>query len=440
MSDKRLTQLIAAIVATVVAAPLFAQQAPSPNLPSTNVPTPTAPAQPPATQQAPTIVPRRIVPPEQPAAQVQGQQAAPQPPQAAPARPDAGTPPQSPAPAADNLPTPAAPAQRRFSAAPAPGGMISLNFNRADLVEIIHIIAQQLRLTYTIDPEVKGTVTINSAEPLRSEDLLPVFHQILRMNGAVAVRTGNLYHIMPIKDGKGLARPLGQNREDSFALQVVPVRFFSVAEMKRVLTPFLQPGGEIIENPRGNFLIVMDLPSNIQRLTEIADLIDVQVFAGTRMEIYQPKIASADELAQEMTKVMQSFASSAPQAESFAAEFIPLPRINQLLVISHSEAAWTYAKRWLDRIDVVAEGPGRRIFIYPVANGKADDLAVILTQALGLPSTGGTRPTQTLESLHRSSTNTTSQSGTSQMGTGGTFPSSNSSFGSPGYSSQPAFR
>ena len=440
MSDKRLTQLIAAIVATVVAAPLFAQQAPSPNLPSTNVPTPTAPAQPPATQQAPTIVPRRIIPPEQPAAQVQGQRAAPQPPQAAPAPPDAGTPPQSPAPAADNLPTPAAPAQRRFSAAPAPGGMISLNFNRADLVEIIHIIAQQLRLTYTIDPEVKGTVTINSAEPLRSEDLLPVFHQILRMNGAVAVRTGNLYHIMPIKDGKGLARPLGQNREDSFALQVVPVRFFSVAEMKRVLTPFLQPGGEIIENPRGNFLIVMDLPSNIQRLTEIADLIDVQVFAGTRMEIYQPKIASADELAQEMTKVMQSFASSAPQAESFAAEFIPLPRINQLLVISHSEAAWTYAKRWLDRIDVVAEGPGRRIFIYPVANGKADDLAVILTQALGLPSTGGTRPTQTLESLHRSSTSTTSQSGTSQMGTGGTFPSSNSSFGSPGYSSQPAFR
>ena len=143
--------------------------------------------------------------------------------------------------------------------------MVSLNFNRADLVEVIHIIAQQLHLTYTIDPDVKGSVTINSAEPLRSEDLLPIFHQVLRMNGAVAVRTGNLYHIMPIKDGKGLARPVGQSKEDSFALQVIPVRFFAVAEMKRLLTPFLQPGGEIIENPRGNFLIVMDLPSNIQR-------------------------------------------------------------------------------------------------------------------------------------------------------------------------------
>jgi general secretion pathway protein D len=305
--------------------------------------------------------------------------------------------------------------------------MVSLNFNRADLVEIIHIIAQQLRLTYTIDPEVKGTVTINSAEPLRAEDLLPIFHQLLRMNGAVAVRTGNLYHIMPIKDGKGLARPVGQGKEDSFALQVIPVRFFSVAEMKRVLTPFLQPGGEIVENPRGNFLIVMDLPSNIQRLMEIAELIDVQVFAGTRMEIYQPKVASAEELAQEMTKVMQSFASSAPQPDSFAAQFVALPRINQLLVISHSEVAWTYAKRWLDRLDIIAEGPGRRIFIYPVENGKATELADVLSQALGQPSTGRRDTTRTLQELHRSTpggTNPTpgrGTTGTGSFGTSGSF-------------------
>src|SRR5690242_1183874 len=432
MPDKHLTKLLAALVATAVAAPLFAQQAPSPNLPSANVPTPTAPAQPPATQQAPTpVVPRRIVPPGQSPAQVQSQQPAPQAQPSAPTPPEAATPPPSGAPAGENAPIPSAPPQRRFSAAPAPGGMISLNFNRADLVEIIHIIAQQLRLTYTIDPEVKGTVTINSAEPLRSEDLLPVFHQILRMNGAVAVRTGNLYHIMPIKDAKGLARPVGQSQEDSFALRIVPVRFFSVAEMKKVLTPFLRPGGEIIENPRGNFLIVMDLPSNIQRLVEIADLIDVQVFAGTRMEIYQPKIASAEELAQEMTKVMQTFAASTPQSDNFAAEFIPLPRINQLLVISHSEAAWTYAKRWLDRIDVVADGPGRRIFIYPVENGKATDLADVLNQALGQPATGRRDSTRTLQDLHRSTAGgTTSSTGQGSMGTG------SSGFGSSGSFSQ----
>src|SRR5262245_59609872 len=372
------------------------------------------PPTPPQAQPAP-----EAVPPAQPPVTPAPQGAAPAQPGGAPGRPER-TP----------LPSPSA----------APGGMVSLNFNRADLVEIIHILAQHLRLTYTIDPEVKGTVTINSAEPLRTEDLLPIFHQVLRMNGAVAVRTGNIYRIMPIKDGKGLARPMGSSREDSFALQIVPVRFFAVGEMKKVLTPFVMPGGEIIENPRGNFLIIMELPTNIQRLVEIADLIDVQVFAGMRMEIYQPKVASAEELATEMTKVMQAYASSVPQPESFTAQFLALPRINQLMVISHSEAAWTYAKRWLDRIDVIAEGPGRRIFVYPVENGKAEELANVLSAALGLPAPPGGGQRRSLEDLHRSTPGGTggfgggSQFGGSRSGTSGT-----SGFGSSGFGSQQPF-
>lgn len=429
MVIKRMAALAAGVAAVGLAVPLMAQQAPSPNQTTPGVNQPSTPNAPPTVK--PPAIPRRVPAPALPA----GGAAAQSEPQAQPSQPQSS---QQEVPAPQPVPPPAIP-QRRFASPPASsGGMVSLNFNRADLVEIVHIIAQQLRLTYTIDPEVKGTVTINSAEPLRPEDLLPIFHQVLRMNGAVAVRTGNLYHIMPIKDGKGLARPVGQGKEDSYALQVMPVRFFSVGEMKKVLTPFLQPGGEIIENPRGNFLIIMDLPTNVQRLMEIADLIDVQVFAGTRMEIYPPKVASAEELAQEMTKVMQSFSASVPQSENFTAQFIPLPRINQLLVISHSEAAWTYAKRWLDRIDIIAEGPGRRIFVYPVENGKADDLAAILTQALGLPSSGTARSTTTLQSLHRSTTGGIPQSTPSQTGFGGFGgrPSTGPSYGPSGFSNQ----
>jgi general secretion pathway protein D len=432
MLEKRAIGLATCIFAVGLIFPLAAQQPPVPSQPTPTQsppgsPQPAVPSEPGAPPVAkPPIIPRRTpVPAQSPGVvtpQGPGPSAVPQPgtgvAQPTPSPEDAQAPQVGPGPSGP---------QRRSPPHIQSGGMVSLNFNRADLVEIIHIIAQQLRLTYTIDPEVKGTVTINSAEPLRAEDLLPIFHQLLRMNGAVAVRTGNLYHIMPIKDGKGLARPVGQGKEDSFALQVIPVRFFSVAEMKRVLTPFLQPGGEIVENPRGNFLIVIDLPSNIQRLMEIAELIDVQVFAGTRMEIYQPKVASAEELAQEMGKVMQSFASSVPQAESFAAQFVALPRINQLLVISHSEAAWTYAKRWLDRLDIIAEGPGRRIFIYPVENGKATELADVLSQALGQPSTGRRDTTRTLQELHRSTpggTNPTpgrGTTGTGSFGTSGSF-------------------
>jgi general secretion pathway protein D len=443
MSAKRLMGSLAIVSVVGLAACSAAQQVPAPNqgesvpteqtAPSPNQPATSRNVPPPAGPQAPI---QAQAPQPSPRQQILGQSQQPA------ARGPVPTPaPASPAPVQQNgagtVPQP----ERRLLPSPTVargGGMVSLNFNRADLVEIIHIIAQQLGLNYTIDPDVKGTVTINSAQPLSPDDLLPIFHQILRMNGAIAVKTGNLYRITTIKDGKALARPVGQTKEDSFALQIVPVRFFSVAEMKKVLTPFLQPGGELIENPRGNFLIIMDLPSNIQRLMEIADMIDVQVFAGTRMEIYQPKVASAEELAQEMTKVMQSFASSAPQPESFAAEFIALPRINQVLVISHSEAAWTYAKRWLDRIDIVAEGPGRRIFIYPVENGKATELADVLNQALGQPSPGGRQSSsQVLQNLHRSTTTSGTGQYGSQFGTqsGTRSPTTSSPFGSSGMSS-----
>ncbi|MEE8076717.1 MAG: type II secretion system secretin GspD [Candidatus Binatia bacterium] len=278
---------------------------------------------------------------------------------------------------------------------------VSLNFSGADLVEVVHVLAQHLKLNYTIDPRVNGTVTIFSAEPIQRENLLPVFHKILRMNNAVAVRSGDLYRIAPIKEGLGMARPVKHAAEDSYALQVVPVRFFSVAELKKLLTPFVAPGGEILDFPRGNFLIIVDLPSNIKRLLEIKELIDVSVFTGVRMEIYEPRISTAEELAEEMTKIMQAYASSALQQEGFAAQFIPIPRINRLLVISHSEAAWTYVKRWIERIDVAAEGPGRRIFIYPVENGKATDLADLLNQIYGAyGATPGREAPPTLRELH----------------------------------------
>lgn len=223
MSLKNFSAMAAWIIAGAVAIPSGAQQgpAPSPNQPGANVQQPQVPGDPNVPPgPRPPILPRRIPAP----VQAQGQPA----PGSPPPQPQSGVPipqpvpvqpgtvdPGSPAP--QPLPTVPAPAVRRGGSAPSfpAGGMVSLNFNRADLVEIIHIIAQQLRLTYTIDPEVKGTVTINSAEPLRSEDLMPIFHQILRMNNAAAVRMGNMYHITQLKDGKGLARPLAQGREDS---------------------------------------------------------------------------------------------------------------------------------------------------------------------------------------------------------------------------------
>ena len=261
-------------------------------------------------------------------------------------------------------------------------GMVTLNFDAVELVEVIHVLARHLRLNYTIDPDVRGVVTIFSGQPVRREDLLPIFHEILRVHGAVAVRQGSLYRITAISEAPGLARP-GRARGAGFAMRILPVRFFQVAVMKRLLAPFMSTSGTILDHVRGNYLVVVDSPSNIRRLSEIKALIDVEAFSGARMELYRPRAAAAGDLAREMSAAMALSGASEGQGEPFAARFLPLPRIDQLLVIAYSDAAWNYVKHWLERIDVAGEDRGRQLFIRAVENRKATELARVLNQIHG---------------------------------------------------------
>lgn len=282
-----------------------------------------------------------------------------------------------------------------------PQDKISIHLDRAELAEFIRVVAQHLRLNYTLDPEVKGAVTIHSSEPLSREALLPVFHELLRMKGAVAVKTGDLYRIAPAQTGKGPVQ--------GHAIQIAPVRHFPAKDMRRLFAPLIAPGGEITDQPQGNLLIIKDTPSNIQRVMEIKGLIDVDSFIGTRMEIYQPKALSGAELAAEMRKIMELYSSPSSPPDGFVAEFLPIPGGNEILLISrYSDAAWSYARTWLDRFDSRSGKPGRRIFIHPLTNGNAKELANRLNGAkpegesriVGDPITNSLIIFATVEELH----------------------------------------
>ena len=68
----------------------------------------------------------------------------------------------------------------------------------ASMFALIDLIARQLEFNYTIDPAVAdGSVTINTYGELRRSDLMPLLESVLRMNGAVIVRVGKFYRVLP---------------------------------------------------------------------------------------------------------------------------------------------------------------------------------------------------------------------------------------------------
>src|SRR4029079_18939905 len=68
-----------------------------------------------------------------------------------------------------------------------------LNFERADIRDVIHSLATALGLSYTIDPRIEGQITLRTTGKIPREDLFPLLNQILRNNGIAAVKVGDLY-------------------------------------------------------------------------------------------------------------------------------------------------------------------------------------------------------------------------------------------------------
>ncbi|PYN79750.1 MAG: hypothetical protein DMD97_04300, partial [Candidatus Rokuibacteriota bacterium] len=206
-------------------------------------------------------------------------------------------------------PSPAPPAAADEPAGEAPLGeeeAMVLNFERADIREVIHSLATALGISYTIDPRIEGQVTNRTAGKIAREDLWPLLNQILRNNGIAAVKVGDVYQILPVAEAKtraiiprSRAAKSSLTEKDAFAIEIVPVQHVSADEMVNILQPFVTPGGDVLSYPRANLLVITDLQSNIDRLRELVTTFDSDVFHNLKTRVFKVQHGDPDELANE---------------------------------------------------------------------------------------------------------------------------------------------
>ncbi|MBI4464611.1 MAG: type II secretion system secretin GspD [Acidobacteria bacterium] len=275
---------------------------------------------------------------------------------------------------------------------------IALHLENADLMQVIGIIAAELKINYVVDPEVTGTVNINTLGEVRRADLFPLLQMILRINGATAVQTGNFYRIVPLKEVQRLPiEPLLDPAsadlppDDRMVMNVIPLKYFSAADMTKILTPFLSEGGHLFSLEQGNILILTDSSQSMKRLLGLVGLLDSETFTGQRVRLYPVQNSDAPRLASELEKIFAAYALS---EQSSGLRFLPLERINSILVVAANPIVFPEVETWLQRLDQPRQEAGVRTFIYKVENGKATDLASVLAELLGLsayaPSTAAT--------------------------------------------------
>jgi general secretion pathway protein D len=287
------------------------------------------------------------------------------------------------------------------SPAPAPAvasdDSVVLNFEGADIREVIHSLADALAINYQIDPRIQGQVTIRTTGTIAKQDLFPVFNQILRSNGISAVKVGDIYQIIPVAEAKTKAiipntsAEHGRVRQqDAFVIEVVPVEHVAAQEMVNVIQPFVTPGGDVIPYSRANLLIITDLESNVARLKDLVKTFDRDAFRDLRARVYKIEHAHIEELGEELLAILDTYGVTPASAEERGVYVIPLPRLNSVVVVAFNPTAFAEVDRWMKILDVPPEeGAGRLVHVYAVENAKAADLADILNQLYGGGTSGG---------------------------------------------------
>ena len=262
-------------------------------------------------------------------------------------------------------------------------GEVTLNVVDADVREVVRMVLQDaLGANYVIDPGVQGTITVQTSEPVPASDLVPILDAVLRVNGAALVRAGDLFKVVPVEAAissgpRPAIRPRPEAGAPGFGIQVVPLQFATAAEVAELLAPFAPPGGALQVDPDRNLLLLAGSPDELNTLSELVAMFDVDWLAGMSFGLFPLKQAAPTDLVAELEQVF-----GGPEAGPLAGvvRFVPIERLNAVLAISAQPGYLDRVRTWIERLDRTGNGGEEGVYVYPVQNGRAADLAAVLSE------------------------------------------------------------
>ena len=263
-------------------------------------------------------------------------------------------------------------------------GDIKLNFQNANLLEVIKVIlGDMLGVTYVVDPSVQGAVSMQTANALSRDDLIPTLEMLLRMNNAAILADGSIYRVVPQAQAlTGVRAPqLGDTElplPPGYSVRVLPLKHVSAEEMAQILEPFIGGGNQLVRvDTQRNLLVLAASGGDMDRLIETVRVFDVDRMRGMSVAMFTPDFVDAKTLGDELDKLLANPESGLMPG---LVRFMVIDRLNGLMVVTPRAEYLARVRDWVGRLDRDSGNAGQRLFIYRVQNGKATELAETLSK------------------------------------------------------------
>ncbi len=271
---------------------------------------------------------------------------------------------------------------------------ILLNFDNADIYEVIQVLGNALGLNYIIDPQVKGVVNIRSARKIPTGNLFPVFQKILHMNGLDIRNEGSHDYIyvarkpygQQINSAKDVSKLAPSSR---LILQIVPILHLAAQEATKLVEPYLSEQGAISAIANQNTLVISDYESKIIDALTILARLDVSPLATLKIRLIKVENAPLFDLRDEVLEILNTLHINNNDFEGISIQ--PLERISSLLLVSKSDYLVQNAEKWITELDVTPGQDRDNIYIYNARNTVASELAELVNNLIQEEAPEGTK-------------------------------------------------
>lgn len=301
-----------------------------------------------------------------------------------------------------------------------PPEMIALNFDNADIYEVINALSDFLGVNFVIDQRVKGRVNIHTAGEIDKARLLPIMETIFEMNNIAMIEYGDFYKIVPIKEAKqqvvdfSIGRTLAYVPSyDRQMIQIVPLRYVSAKEVETLVKNFLGPGGVVFEYGRGNLLVIIERAATIRKILRLVREIDIDLFVHNEVRFFKVENANPEDVAAELEEIFMSIGIANTPEKGVGLKFIPVERIGGVMAISSVPGVFERIANWVEVLDTYDDMASEQVFIYFVENGKAEEIGEVLDQVYTTSGRGVSSSRRDVQSRTRQdSRNNTRQTNT----------------------------
>jgi general secretion pathway protein D len=259
-----------------------------------------------------------------------------------------------------------------------------LNFEDADVKDVVRaVLGEALKLNYTINPDVTGTITVASAQPVARNDLLATLESVLAAQGFAMVKQGGSYNITSVGVNAG-ALDVGARTTPGYGVSVVPLRFVSVKTMNSLLGGFVADAEGIRIDSTRNALVISGPGAKRAEVVKTALSFDGDWMAGQSVGIFELKQSSPAAVVKELERIFD-----AANTANGVIQFQPIDRLKAVLVVSKNTTLIGRAGTWVRRLDGQASSVQQNVFVYRPQYRDASELAKVLSSLFSAGGSAG---------------------------------------------------